>query len=356
MSVRRIAKLAGVSPCTVSLSLHNSPKIPDSTKDRVLKIARRIGYTPNAKVAELMAQMRLKRSPEREACLGVFSFYDTIRPWEGAVHLSRIYAGMTERAEALGYRLEPLWLKAPGMTPQRFRKILDARGIQGLLCFGSPNLHDEIPAELDHYAIVTQGVSIKTPLHRVASHAYNDMWRVLRKVRELGYKRPGVVIGEYEGARSAHAYLSVYLGWCQVELGTPPPIPVLQLTHVEEERFVAWYRQYAPDVIVFAHHYKALPELARVLDAHRIRTPAEVGIVAVTQVLDGTPFSGLQANPHLVGACAVEMVVARIMNGHFGIPEHPRIEMVEMDWIPGKTLRDTSTPATRPALGKRTTN
>lgn len=339
MSVRSIAKLAGVSPCTVSLSLHNSPKIPDETKQRVLKVARRIGYRPNAKVAELMAQMRLKRSPEREACLGVFSFYDTVRPWEGAVHLGRIYEGMTARAEALGYRLEPLWLKAPGMTPQRFRKILDARGIQGLLCFGSPNLNDEIPSELDHYAIVTQGVSIKTPLHRVASNAYNDIWRVLRKVRALGYRRPGIVIGDYEGARSGHAYLSGYLGWCQVELGTPPPLPVLSLAEVEEERFLPWYQEHKPDVIVFAHHYRALPEFDRLLRAHRIRTPEEVGVVAVTQALDGTRFSGLQANPQLVGACAVEMVVARIMNGHFGLPEHPRIEMVEMDWIPGKTLR-----------------
>ncbi|MES2696489.1 MAG: LacI family DNA-binding transcriptional regulator, partial [Verrucomicrobiota bacterium] len=276
MSVRRIAQLARVSPCTVSLSLHNSPKISQATKQRVLRIARRIGYKPNAKVAELMGQMRLKRAPERGACLGVISFYDSLRPWESALHLQRIYDGMTERAEALGYRLEPLWLKAPGMTPGRFRKILDSRGIQGLLCFGSPNLSDEIPPELDHYAIVTQGVSIKTPLHRVASHAYNDMWRVMRNIRQLGYSRPGVVIGDYEGVRSAHAYLCVYLGWCHLELGTPPPVPVLQLNNVEEDRFIPWFKQHRPDVVIFAHHYKALPELERLLSANRIRTPEDV--------------------------------------------------------------------------------
>src|SRR5258708_10787413 len=117
------------------------------------------------------------------------------------------------------------------MTPRRFSRILDAGGIQGLLCFGGPKLDEPLPRGLDHFAIVTQGMSIRTSLHRVTSHAYHDMWRALRKVSELGYRRPGLVIGDYEGQRSAHAYLCVYLGWCQLTLGTPPPIPVLQLNH-----------------------------------------------------------------------------------------------------------------------------
>lgn len=342
MSVRRIAELARVSPCTVSLSLHDSPKIPASTKRRVLMIARRLGYRPNAKVAELMAQMRLKRDPRSDACFGVISFYDSMRPWENALHLKRIHEGMTERAEALGYRLEPFWMRAPGMTYRRLRKILDARGIKGLLCFGSPDLQEEMPPEFDHYAIVTQGVSIKTPLHRIASHAYNDMWRVLRKISELGYRRPGLVVGNYEGQRSAHAYLCVYLGWCHLVLGTPPPIPVLQMEHVEEEPLTGWIQQHRPDVVIFAHHYNALGDFTRILRQHGIRVPGDIGVAAVTQMLEGTDFSGLQANQHRVGAWAVELLVARIMNSDFGLPTHPRIEMVEMEWVDGKSLRRQS--------------
>jgi hypothetical protein len=53
--------------------------------------------------------------------------------------------------QALGYRLEPFWLREPGMTPRRMRGILDARGIEGLLCFGSREFSDEWPAELDRW-------------------------------------------------------------------------------------------------------------------------------------------------------------------------------------------------------------
>ena len=339
MSIRQIARLASLSACTVSLALNNHPKIPAATRQRVKRIARRLGYRPNAKVAELMTHIRLTRAQRPEACLGVISLYDSARPWLNVPHLERIHEGMNRRAGALGYRLEPFWLREPGMTPRRLRKILDARGIQGLLCFGSPNLSDELPAELKSYAIVTQGVSIKTPLHRIASNAYNDMWRVLRTVQQLGYQRPGLVLGDYEGQRSAHAYLCAYLGWCHLVLGTSPGVPVLQLDQVEEAPLVGWLKQHRPDVMIFAHHYAVLGELTRVVHDNRIRVPSDLGVAAVTQLLDGTEFSGLQANPELVGEWAVELLVGRIANADFGFPTHPRIEMVDMQWIEGKTLR-----------------
>jgi LacI family transcriptional regulator len=100
-----------------------------------------------------------------------------------------------------------------------------------------------------------------------------------------------------------------------------------------------WYRQHRPDVLIFAHHYNALADFERILQRHGIRVPQDLGVAAVTQVLDGTRFSGLQGNQHLVGSWAVELLVSRIMNRDFGFPSHPRIEMVEMQWVDGKTLQ-----------------
>lgn len=340
MSVRQIAKLAGVSPATVSLALTNSPKLADATKRKVLAVARKHGYRRNGKVTELMSEVRLCRTPERQACFGVISFYDSPRPWENSLHLSRIYEGMTHRAETLGYRLEPMWMRQPGMTYRRFRGILDARGIEGLLCFGSPNFDEEFPAQFDRYAIVTQGLSIKTHLHRVVSHVYNDMWRALQRVHKLGYRHPGLVISRYEEARSAHAYFCVYLGWSQLVRGVPAAIPVLQTDGVEAGPLLAWINDYRPDVILFVHHYDWLPKFREILDKNRIRCPEDIGVLAISQSLEGTGFSGLQENQELIGAWTVELLVSRIMNRDFGIPEAPRVEMVERRWIEGKSLRE----------------
>jgi DNA-binding LacI/PurR family transcriptional regulator len=339
MSTRRIAELAGLSATTVSLALRNHPKIPAATRQRVLRIAQRLGYRPNAKVAELMAQLRLAKERKQEACFGLISLYEHPRPWEQSPHFLRIHAGMTSRAEALGYRLEPFWLRAPGMTHRRLRGILDVRGIQGLLCFGSPNLDDELPREFHHYAIVTQGFSIGTPMHRVLHNVSNDMWRLLKKLHGLGYRRPGLVIGDYEGARSAHAYLCVYLGWSQLELGTSPVVPVLHLSNVEEKPLMQWYAQHRPDVMIFIHHHTLLAEFAQVLRSNRLRVPDDVGVAVVSQILEGTGFSGMESNQQLMGAWAVELLVSRIMNQDFGVPRFPRVEMVDCRWVEGSSLR-----------------
>lgn len=339
MSLRRIAAELGVSASTVSLALRNSPKIPEETRERILREARRLGYRPDAKLKELMSHLRMTGVRKQEACFGVISFYDTPRPWERSLHLKRIFDSASKRADELGYRLEPIWIRAPGMTYRRIRSILDTRGIQGLISFGSPVLAEEFPRELDHYAIVTQGMSIATPLHRVTSHFYSDVTRALNKLHDLGYRRPGLVIGTYEELRSAHAYSSAYFGWCENAYGTPALVPVLRLENVEEAPFLTWLHTHRPDAIIFVHLYNRIAELGTVLKRHGIRIPQDLGVAVVSHILEGTDYSGMEQNQQILGTWAVELLVSRLMNRDFGIPAHPRLEMVESQWIDGKTLR-----------------
>lgn len=338
MNVRHLARLAGLSPSAVSLALRNSPKVSAVTRMKVRRLAAQEGYRPDAKLVAMMTHLRRPRAVRQQACFGVISFYDSPRPWESSRHLAQIYEGMQRRADELGYRLEPLWLRAPGMTYRRFRGILDARGIEGLLSFGSPDLDQEFPAELAAHAIVTVGLSIHTPLHRVTSHFYNDTVNVLERVHRLGYRRPGLVLGRYEEARSGHAHTSAYLGWCEHRLGPGKALPVLQLERVEEKPLLAWLARERPDVLVFVHLYDMVVELGAVLRRHRVRVPGDLGVVVLSQILVGSGFSGLQQNQPLMGAWAVELLAARITNRDFGIPANPRIELVESEWLDGGSL------------------
>jgi DNA-binding LacI/PurR family transcriptional regulator len=338
MSVREIARQAGVSPSTVSLALKNSPRITAATKRQIRAIAQKIGYHPNAKVVALMSQLRASRVATAAACFGVVSFYDTPRPWEQLPHLTLIYDAMVRRADELGYRLEPFWLRGTGMTMRRARNILDARGIQGLLCFGSEVIDQEFPRELDHYAIVTVGQSIRSRLHRVTSHFFSDTWRALERLYELGYRRPGLVLGHYEEMRSASACSGAYLGWCEQRFGPTAALPILRMERVEEKPLLTWLREQRPDVVIFAHVSHTLAEFQAVLRAHRIRVPRDLSVVAITQLLGGTDFSGMQQNHQVMGARMVELLASLIMNLDIGFPTHPRIEMVESNWIEGSSL------------------
>jgi LacI family transcriptional regulator len=342
MNLRQLARLAGLSPSAVSLALRDSAKISAATKKRVRQLAEKNGYQPDAKLVAMMTHLRKPRAVRQDACFGVISFYKDAHPWETSRHLTQIYEGMKRRAGELGYRLEPLWLREPGMTYRRFRSILDARGIEGLLCFGSPDLEQEFPKELGHYAIVTVGLSIRTPLHRVTSHFYNDTVNVLERVHALGYRRPGLVLGRYEEARSGHAHTAAYLGWCQHRLGAGHALPVHLVDRVEERPLLDWMEEQRPDVMIFVHLYDMLPELRAVLRRNRVRVPGQLGVAALSQILEGSGFSGLQQNQPLMGVWAVELLAARITNHDLGIPANPRIEMVESRWIENGSLAKRS--------------
>ncbi len=339
MSVREIARQAKVSASTVSLALRNSPKIGAVTRRRVHAIAQKLGYHPNAKVVALMSQLRASRVHGAEACFGVVSFYDTPRPWELLPHLTLIYESMVRRADELGYRLEPLWLRAPGMTTKRARDILDARGIQGLLSFGGPDADQEFPREFDHYAIVTLGQSIRSRLHRVTSHFFSDTWGALERLFELGFRRPGLVLGRYEETRGGRACSSAYLGWCEQRLGQAAALPILRIDAVDEQAILTWLREQRPDVVVFVHVSGTLTEFKTVLRSNRIRVPRDLGVAVITQLLGTSGFSGMQQNHQVMGTRMVELLASLILNLDIGFPTHPRIEMVESDWVEAGSLR-----------------
>ncbi len=340
MSIRTIARNLGVSPSAVSLALRGSVKISENTKRKIVEEADRIGYRPDGSVRQLMTQVRYASDRSGKACIGVFSFYQDKEPWKENRHFAAIYESMKKRAGSLGYRLEPIDLIESGMTAKRYVSILDARGIKGLLCFGSPDFKQKIPTELDHFAMVGLGLSVETPMHRVTSHFYNDLLNTLNRLYELGYRRPGLLLGTHEENRSQFAYPAAYYGWCKQRLGNRDFIPVLRMEKTKGRELIDWYEEAQPDVIVMVHLYHEVETLYQTLLDHNIRVPQDVGVAAVTQLLDHTPISGKVQNQALIGAWAVEMLESRMAYQDFGIPKHPRIEMVESTWHEGRTLKN----------------
>lgn len=339
MSLRAIAEKAGVSPSTVSLALRGSQKIPEATRERVARIAAQLGYRPNAKVTELMSHVRMSRAGGITGCLGVVSFYGEPRPWESSPALRRVYESMAHRAEDFGYRLEPLWLRAPDLTLRRLCGILDARGIEGLLCLGSPDHQEIFPPELDHYAVIAQGPSVIGSLHRVTTHAAGDMRRALDAVYALGYRNPGLAIGAEETVSSRDQHIGAYLGWCYKKWGRPPSAPLLILTRGGATEAPGWIARNKFDVVIALHDTSGLVELGVQLQRQGVHWPADIGLVAIAPILEGTGFSGLQEDHRLIGRWSVEMLVERILHHELGLPANPRLQMVESQWVKGNSLR-----------------
>lgn len=338
MSMRAIAKAAGVSPMTVSLALRQSGRVSRSTRERIQAIAREHGYAPNPRLREFMNEVRRSRIAGPKAAIGLISLYPEADPWRRVPHLQLSIAGAEARATELGYRLERFWLHAPGMTPHRLRTILEARAINGLLCLGSLRADEPFPRELDRCALVTMGLTIATPLHRVASHHHHDAWALLEELERRGYRRPGLIIDPEWEVRTAFGYSAMCLLFQERTLGGIQ-VPILRVPGWHEPEFSAWLEQHRPDVLIVNEplpFYRALEEF---LARRRTRVPRDLGVAFLGSQLTREFYAGMSQDHEQIGRCAVDMLSGRIQQRDYGFPAQPKSEFVEGKWSEGASIR-----------------
>lgn len=340
MTVRAIARKLCVSPTTVSLALRGSPRISAEVKERIGREANACGYVPNARLAELMNEVRNARVPGFHCTIAAFSLFPQTEPWHERDygHLRQVYEGALERARLHGYKLELLWLNAPGMTPDRFRKILESRGIRALYCLGSLDPDAPLPAALNSFAIVSHAASIATRSHRVASHFAHDCRTVLEQLAVRGYRRPGLVIKASGDRRTDFAYTSTFVGFHE-RVTHSPHIPILRIEDWSEESFTRWYDAHTPDALIVHHEAILLHRVEAALEKRRIAAPSGIGLVLLDKNPDPARYTGIIQDNRLMGAEAIEMLIGRICLNDFGPPEQPKFQLVEGYWNEGRTLR-----------------
>lgn len=349
MTVRGLARQLGVSATAVSLALKNSPRMSATLRARVHKLARETGYIPNARVAELMDEVRRSATPAYRSTLAAFSLYPEKEPWQTRSYLAQVLEGATVRARTHGYQLERFWLKQPGMTPARFRTILEARGIQGLFCLGSANPEETMPRELNKFAIVTFAATIPTKLHRVMSHFASDAHMMFEELLRRGYQRPGLSITLHGDRRTDHAYSSTYLSTWERRL-QPPPVPVLRADDWDEAAFAYWFTTHRPDVIVLHQSPAYVAGVDGYLRRQHLRVPRDIGLALLDLNPDPHRYTGIIQNPTLMGTTAIEMLIGRVHLSDLERPTHAKVELVEGEWNEAHTLRRRAGAARGPGL------
>src|SRR5471032_71679 len=102
---RDIARKANVSHVTVSLALRGDPSIPETTRKRIEKIAKLLGYSPDP----LLTALASYRSQNRPAAYHANIAWLTSSPHggkDGWGDFGLYYKGAEARATQLGYVLD----------------------------------------------------------------------------------------------------------------------------------------------------------------------------------------------------------------------------------------------------------
>jgi len=97
-----IAAAAGVTRAAVSYALRNKPGVSKVTRARILKIAKQMGYSPDARIASWMLRVRESKSRELLPIAWLNHDRDDKDAWRNAPFLSPYFEGATERADELG--------------------------------------------------------------------------------------------------------------------------------------------------------------------------------------------------------------------------------------------------------------
>lgn len=334
VSLSQIAELAGVSRMSVSCALRHQPGVSEPTRRRILKIARRLGYVPDARTAGRMSDVRLAKTKSLIplAWINTDESEDT---WRQKEYLFPYYEGARKRCPELGYELHEFWLRAPGMTMRRLSQILYHRGIQGVIIAPSTQAN-RIHFRLDweHFAAVSfQKALLRPQLFRVTPDYYHNILTALRTLHRARYHRIGVVLPIQSERRSDHAYTAA-LSYFYDQLPRMERIPPLYgLEEYGLERFRRWMHKYRPSVVVAQHK-----PLLTYLEQSGFQVPEEVGAVHLAMEDDCVDWAGIWANKREIGVATAELVISLVQNRQFGLPQIPRDITIPGVWHPGRTL------------------
>jgi LacI family transcriptional regulator len=334
----QIAAAAGVSKATVSLALRHDARITPQVRAKVQEAARKMGYRPNPLLAVHMAHLRTAQPPKWRATLGFVAHLPRKEWAESKLRPAGLcHTGALERARALGYTLEIFWLAEEGMTAGRMSRILVSRGVPGVIVapWPRPGLGERFDLDWAHFAAATVGYSLWQPeLHRACHDNYSTMGRALDKLAQRGYRRIGFATGAEDDERVNHQWLARFLAFQAV--GTEvAQVPLLLTRDWNQDTFLRWVKRAKPDAIVTTRAADVMRWLAKA----RIRVPEKIGVLTVYWRHDLPECSGYYQNFELLGASAIDLVVAQLHRNERGLPDTPKVMMLPGEWREGSTLR-----------------
>lgn len=370
-----VAQAAGLSTSTVSLALRGSPKIAQQTVTIVKGLADKLGYRVHPYVGAHMAAIRRGRITQIRASLAYL--YDRRRSWEEASKLvhgpQRQFGPAKETAHRLGYQLEPFIYRSPSTTPAQLRKILYARGIEGLILDLALDKKEDL-MDLSGFSYVSLA-EIHVPALIISHDGYFNMELMFTRLWRDGYRRVGYISNQGLDRMQHFAPEAAYHQCQQRLLPSQDHIPSLPLDTLQvilkrsrpwvrevenAERYrqhipkgltcrnakkmssdqlslsllKTWLKRHRPDVVIMQSD-----QIIRLLEELGYRIPQDIGVAHPDLNAGVAGWSGLRPATERIGQSAVRQLVSLINHGERGIPDHNSHLLHAGEWVSGWTTQ-----------------
>jgi len=330
ITLKDVARKAGVHATTVSMALRNHPELPEVTRLRLQTVAKEMGYAPDPVLSALNAY---RLSTQRRAFQGVIGWIDATPHRSRRHDHSEHWNSITHYCTELGYTLEEFWLKEKGMTDKILSRILRERGIKGLVISPLHAGRGHLSLNWEWFSTVSISYTLTQPqMHLITPAQYSAMMDIMRVLRHRGYRRPGLVVNRNEHERTDRLRVASFLV-NQQEWPARDRVPVLIQGEADEQQFRHWLEKHRADVVIGQHQ-----QLSAWLKTAGLRVPEDIGLAGVTVPRDGA-YSGHTENIESMGRIAVEWLSGMIQRGERGCPTSPVRVLIPGTWTEGSTLR-----------------
>lgn len=333
-SVRSLGQQLGLSATTISLALRDDPRVLPGTKARVVQAAARAGYQHNPIIHSVMSAMRRSAHGSFHGSLMAINYSATESPAMAHYH-GEVLAGARTRAAELGFAMEHCWVGQKILTLKRLNSILRARNVQGIIVMPFAGTQDFSALNWPALSAVVMDYCLSNPaLHTVLPDHHLSLFQAMEQLAAKGYKRAGLVLEGGRDARLKHKWSAGFTSSFR-ERQSEPPVPLLLNEKIRRDDFLNWFKLHQPDVIV-GHLQREITGWLREIN---LAIPRDVGFLQLNWTERSGPCAGIDQQPALLGAAAIEAVVAQLTRNERGIPKNPKTITLVGRWIHGPTLR-----------------
>jgi len=329
ISIRDLAREAGVHHTTVSRALRNDPRLSCDQRLRIQALATARGYTPDPMLSSLMSYRRLKNRPRYQATLAWVTTGSDRNGWSIREEAKARYEGACQRAGELGYQVDKFWLGEEGMNEHRAAQVLGARNIRGLLFVDPPTVPAALGFDEGNFSLVSLDPILSgAKLNVVAPHHFRTMAAILQELQELGYRRHIGFACSPDAPIAARRLWQAAFAFAQEK----SPGPIFSGTW-NQEAFGAWVKSHRPEVILSDR-----PEVLEWLRAIGMTVPRDIGFVLTALPKGMNSCAGIRENSERIGATAVNLLIDMIQQSDCGISPSPMSCLIEGEWTAGETL------------------
>ena len=315
-TISDVAKLAGVSPVTVSRVINNADNVSPATRARVEKAIAELGYVPSG----VAKSLRLKRT--RTLALIVPDIQNSF--W------TTVARGVEDAAQSRGYSVFLCNTDENAEKQRHYLEVVISQRADGVIIAPSDN-------KVENLALLR-----KRRIPTVVMDRYIDGWDVdtvmgdsvsasralVKHLISLGHTRIAMISGPRTTSTSTDRILGYRIALAEAGIPYDPNMVLIgEYRSISGERLTHQLleKEEAPTAIFAANNVIALGVIDA-LSAHGLRVPQDMALVCFDDLPNTSrlfPFLTVAVQPaYDLGANAAQLLLSRLESDQFPPPRH----------------------------------